>query len=105
MASGGLIIRDRNTGREKLNSFFNTGSRAGLIDIGGAGAPQTGAVYNPILLEGRAFSVVLDGPVIFARDNIYPTIWTDGPYVRWSFPASGSNERERPRLRIMYGIY
>lgn len=104
MATPGLIIRDRNSGREKMNSSFNTGTRLGLIDIGGEGAGQAGGVTNPLLAEGDPFLFIVDGPVNFVRDNIYPRIWIDGTTVRWTYPAAGSSAYERPRMRILYGI-
>lgn len=104
MGTPGLIIRDRNSGREKMNSTFNTATRLGLIDIGGAGAAQVGGINNPLLAEGEPFHFIVDGPVNFVRDNVYPRVWIDGTSVRWSYPAAGASDYERPRLRILYGI-
>jgi len=101
----GLIVRDRDSGRVKLDTTTNVGTMLGMIDTGGAGSAQTGQIYNALLAEGTPFYFVINGPIQFARESVYPTFWFEGYYLKWSYPSPQNQyDYQRPPCRLLYGI-
>jgi hypothetical protein len=75
----------------------------GIISIGGAGAPQSGAIADGRLGQGRPYAFQLLGGIP-GYDNKEAVISISGTTLSWTFPEpDGSQPLNRPNTTILYG--
>ena len=98
-----LIVRDRATGRVKLDSSTNAMLHFGVATIGGAGSAQSGTITDDRFTWGRGVIFPLVNGFV-GREN-YEAIFTfSGNTLTWRYPQGGSSASERPQITFLYGV-
>lgn len=101
----GLVIRDRNSGRVKLDSSTGPGNILGILTVGGAGFPQSGSINVPGFSLGKPFFFVTANTIFITRQDTLCKFKIDGENLSWFYPIADSTyASQRPDARVLYGF-
>lgn len=98
-----LIVRDRSTGRVKLDSSTNAMLHLGTASIGGAGTAQSGTITDDRFLWGTGVAFTLLGGFV-GRDGYEAVFTFSGSTLTWQYPRPGSSSAERAPVTFLYGV-
>lgn len=98
-----LTVRDRTTGRVKVDASTPTLLFLGVKTIGGEGSPQSGTVVDDRFRWGTPFIFVTHSSFT-GRDGLEASITFNDNVMTWAYPRGGSSASERPAMNFIYAV-
>jgi hypothetical protein len=104
MAGVSLIVRDKATGREKLNTSSRNVLFFGSRTIGGVGAAQDGSLTDARFSYGTLVVFVLES-AFTGTNGLEPIFTQNGNTLSWHYPSSSNQyASDRPAAVFLYGV-